>query len=235
MVAWHDTGFRRDGTADSRKNWQRSCVFPQVIDRRQLDRPNTAVTWTLTLWIVALGAVALGLIIGVTGAIRTRQRRRVGQQTLFLWRDMDESSRIGALRRRIAEWPENPVGWYLLGCCQLRSGHVKDAAQCFGMAYHQDVELESAALLTFACLKSRDGAGSDILDQMAITWGEMRKPDLSGSPADRLLMSALDADDGPETLSTLGRLAWSVSGVPQRDELQARPAGKADVHRPLYR
>lgn len=93
------------------------------------------------------------------------------------------------------------------------------------MSYHFDVNIESAALLTFACLKARDGECSDILDQIAVTWDEMKRPDIHASAADRQLLAILQEPDAPTGLSALGQLVWAVSGEPQRAEIALDHAG----------
>ncbi|MCA9254876.1 MAG: hypothetical protein KDA33_04530 [Phycisphaerales bacterium] len=125
------------------------------------------------------------------------------------------------MRRALATAPDNAVAWYLLGCAQARMGRIKDAARSFGMAYHFDVDLESAALMTFACLKSRDGEASDILIQIAVTWDEMKRPNVHASASDRRVFGVLVAPGEPAGLSPLGRLVWALIGDAQRAEIVA--------------
>lgn len=89
------------------------------------------------------------------------------------------------------------------------------------MAYHLDVDIESAALLTFACLKSRDGECSDILDQIAVTWEEMKRPEIHASAADRKLIAILAEEPPPKGLSDVGRFVWTVVGNGQRAEISS--------------
>lgn len=201
------------------------------IDRSRIGVPNTDVSRRILL-AIAISLVLAGLII--RDLIRRRIARRVRTDAASAFREARGERAIEAMRARIAAHPENPVGWFLLGCGQLRSNRVKDAARAFGMAYHQDVEIEAAALLTFACLKARDGAGSDILDQMVMTWREMREPNLAAA-ADRHVLATIGAAAAPKALSTLGRLAWAVTGDQQRAALQSRPTDKAAVWNAFYR
>jgi hypothetical protein len=99
--------------------------------------------------------------------------------------------------------------WYLLGCAHLQSLSTKDAARAFGAAYHADCNLESAALLTFACLKARERDVGDLIAQVGKTWEEMGQPDLDEHGEDRLLRDCLAAGSPPPAaLPAPLRLAW---------------------------
>lgn len=105
---------------------------------------------------------------------------------------------------------------------------MADAAKKFGMAHHADWELESAALLTFTCLKSRDEDGEAFLRHLSTTWTEMRRPALGAREAEQLMLDGL-AEDGeePARLSMLGRVAWRVGPPGAREALSRIAAGDA--------
>lgn len=91
------------------------------------------------------------------------------------------------------------------------------------MAHHADCDLESAALLTFACLKAADGPDSDLVEKIISTWEEMRRPELLARPADSKMAACLaTADPPPPRLSPLGRLVWPVVGPALRAEVERR-------------
>ena len=91
----------------------------------------------------------------------------------------------------LADTPINGPASYLLACAHLRDGRTREAAREFGAAYHADCNLESAALLTFACLKSREGPDTDITEQIEKTWHEMKRPDLLEHWEDRAMLLTL--------------------------------------------
>ena len=162
-----------------------------------------------------------------------RRAARARDAAVEAWKNHAESGRLAALRLCLQEDADNPMGWYLLGCHFLGAGRIKDAARVFGMAYHRDVRIESAALLTFACLKAQETDWADILDQMAVTWVEMGRPTLLESTIER---AALDVINGvPAGLSQLGQLAWITLSDRHRHALQERPADKADDWRHFFR
>lgn len=187
-------------------------------------------------WIIGITSGAMLVAVGLVASewIRRRSASRIRLAAMTAWRGAIPARVEIAMRERIAATPDNPTAWYLLGCGHLRSGRVKDAARAFGMAYHQDVELESAALLTFACLKAAEGETSDILDQIAITWGEMKSPRFVDSAADCRVIEALGAGDAPGGLTMLGRLAWAVTGERQRGALGRTGCEFPDVWRPFF-
>lgn len=101
---------------------------------------------------------------------------------------------------------------------------MADAARAFGMAHHADWELESAALLTFTCLKSRDEDGEAFLRHLSTTWIEMRRPALGARAAEQLVLDGLMEDsEVPARLSILGRVAWHI-GPPGAQEALSRIA-----------
>jgi len=102
----------------------------------------------------------------------------------------------------------------------LRNGRTKEAARAYGMAHHADCQLESAALMTFACLKAADGEDSDIVEQVVKTWWEMKQPAIARKRGDREMLNCL-AVTTPKcpALSPLGRLAWLSVSPQQRSRI----------------
>jgi hypothetical protein len=131
-------------------------------------------------------------------------------------------------------YPSGPA-WYLCGCACLGEYRAKHAARAFGMAHHADSNLETAALLTFACLKASDGEDSDLIEQITTTWHEMKKPDILRRQEDRLLLDCLETASAkaPPSLSPLGRLAWLVVGPVLRDRIERLVAGNDPRWAPL--
>lgn len=128
------------------------------------------------------------------------------------------------------------VCWYLRGCLAMRAGCMRDAARAFGMAHHADCHLQTAALLTFAGLKSADGAENDFLMQLVQTWHEMKRPDVDREVEDNMVVEGLlAADPVGDGFSPLGRLAWMVSGEEQRGRLNELAAHPSDWCRPLFK
>lgn len=106
----------------------------------------------------------------------------------------------------------------------LRKGRVRLAARAFGMAYHGEFRIESAALLTFACLKAREAAPSDVLEQIAKTWMEMKRPRLFQAAEERILADVLEATTrAAPPLSELGRLAWCVVSPTEQTRVEEIP------------
>src|SRR5262249_9776702 len=95
------------------------------------------------------------------------------------------------------------ANWYLLGCAHLQACEVAAAAACFGKAYHAEWRLESAALLTFACLKASaaDGGLARLHDIMLTTWSEVGRPPLGRRAVERQLIAAAFADRDRKALT----------------------------------
>lgn len=155
--------------------------------------------------IAAVAAIISGWRVGVL-----RKRRRY-EAVVARWEKSPATDRGTAMEALLNGSVPNAAAWYLAGAAQLREGHIRRAARAFGIAHHSDARLESAALLTFACLKAREGPSSDLLEQIARTWIEMKRPDLAASMEDRRILKCLLATT-PEAppLSLVGQLAWSV-------------------------
>ena len=109
------------------------------------------------------------------------------------WRGTPPDQRVQTFELRAREDPDSCADLYLLGAALVRDHRISDAAQAFGAAYHRDCDLNSAALMTFACLKA--GANADGERSLATlieqTWDEMRRPQLGRRPIERRLLSAL--------------------------------------------
>ncbi|MBK8266884.1 MAG: hypothetical protein IPK83_00685 [Planctomycetes bacterium] len=142
------------------------------------------------------------------------------ERSITAFRESIASSDDSALRDLIRTNPKNAGGWYFLGVLHLRACRIREAARCFGAAYHRNCDLETAVLFTFACLKARDGRQSDIVDQLLATWNEIREQDAPRTPDDRRIAEVLAETAPTETgLSLLGRLIWSVVGPDQRQSI----------------
>ena len=125
------------------------------------------------------------------------------------------------MRSLLDEYHPNGAAWYLCGCACLGEYRTKQAVRAFGMAHHADSNLETAALLTFACLKASDGEDSDLIEQITTTWHEMKKPDILRRQEDQMLLDCLEATAGKAriALSPLGRMTWLVVGPVLRERL----------------
>ncbi len=129
---------------------------------------------------------------------------------------------MAEMQERTKRYSNNGVAWFLYGCSRLQAQQVMEAARAFGMAHHRNCNLESAALLTFACLKANEAAASDILEQVLATWNEMKRPDVRHSPEDRQVMDALKSQDPePRELSPLGLLIWRAVDPAHRRRIEA--------------
>ncbi len=102
--------------------------------------------------------------------------------------------RVQALRQLLDHPIQNPAGWYLLGKEILRVNDLNAAARAFGMAYHQDVDLTSAAVLTFSCLKAARSMQPDLKSQFIQTWVEMKSPALARNSSERAILKLIDAE-----------------------------------------
>lgn len=169
--------------------------------------------------IVLVLVVLAGLLGAGSAACAARRSRARYRRAIGLWQAAAPAGRLSAMQSLLATEGASGPAWYLCGCAALREYRSKQAARAFGMAHHADCDLETAALLTFACLKASEGESSDIIEQIVVTWQEMNQPDVLRTRADRLMLEPLSEDDPPERLSPLGRLAWSVVGPPLRAKL----------------
>ena len=153
------------------------------------------------------------------------------------WASATSAGREDAMRSMLGDSYPNGPAWYLCGCACLSQYRCKQAARAFGMAHHADSRLETAALLTFACLKASDGEDSDLIEQITTTWNEMKKPDILRRREDRLLLDCLEASSGtaPSSLSSLGRLTWLTLGPALRQRIERLAAGNDERWAPLRR
>ncbi|GJQ25548.1 MAG: hypothetical protein HBSAPP02_05800 [Phycisphaerae bacterium] len=169
------------------------------------------------------GGVSLGT------ALAARARRARYRAALQAWRAATPDRRSTAMAS-VPFGPDRAVAWFLLGVDWLRAGRMVDAARAFGMAHHADWALESAALLTYTCLKSRDEFGETFLRHLSNTWSEMRQPALGARAAEQLVLEGLaDEGDEPAQLSTLGRVAWRVGPPGTREALKRIAAGTVEL------
>jgi len=104
------------------------------------------------------------------------------------------TDRVRALRQILDHPIENPAGWYLLGKEMVQANDLNAAARAFGMAYHQDVDLTSAAVLTFSCLKAARSMQPELKSQFIQTWIEMKSPALARNISERAILKLIDAE-----------------------------------------
>lgn len=163
----------------------------------------------VTVASLAGGGAAICLL-----AARLASTRRVRySQILREWRDGKTWTMANAFEGvgQSADPQTTAMRLYLAGVSLLQAGRVKEAARAFGAAHHSNPHLETAALLTFACLKAKEGEDTDLLEQVVQTWQEMKSPDVVAHAPDRLIVELLTDVKGCSTsLSPLGRLAWGV-------------------------
>ena len=186
-------------------------------------------------WILGLIAISAGaLVVGARWRDQRRARRRYAE-ALRIWTEKRPAEWAAALRRLI-EREEGPNGaaWYLLGCAQLWQGETQAAARAFGMAYHADWNLQTAALLTFACLKSVQEEDGELLRPIVATWEEMKSRPIEETEVDQMMLQCLEATtrDAP-ALSEVGRLAWLCGGPAQQEAIERLLETRADWSAPL--
>lgn len=171
-------------------------------------------------WIVAAVLLCI-LFAGATALLRNSlECRKRYTQAANVWHTTPAQQRVQALVELSAD--QNPSGpaWFLIGCVHLQQHRTRQAARAFGIAHHSDCNLETAALLAFACLKAAEGEDSDIVEQIISTWNEMRQPDVQRRREDRFLLACLEAtSDRPPALSPLGHLAWRVVSASLRPKI----------------
>lgn len=167
---------------------------------------------------ITLGIVVLAAVLMTLGAAARRRRRY--DSAVRLWMETAPERRRKAFEDRIQGPAIDAAAWYLLGCAYLQEGRPRLAARAFGVAHHADYTLETAAMLTFACLKASDGPDSDIVEQMIRTWHEMREPNLLHREEDRLMVECLASTTAPPALSPLGRLIWLTVSPDQQGKIQ---------------
>lgn len=175
----------------------------------------------MTLWIT-LGIVALLVMFGTIHTLRDRAfQRRHRMEAIRIFQSESPERRERSLRALVESQPAGAAARYLHGVICLRGGRVRDAARSIGAAYHRDCDLESAALLTFACLKARDGADSDIVPRIMQTWEESNRPLIPIRSADREIAECLSSTTrDPPSLSDIGALIWNVVGPSQQVDVE---------------
>lgn len=173
------------------------------------------------LLLLAVAVTAAWLMLAVASS-RDRTRRFNGASAAWLvTRPAERVDALGPYLTPDRRGNRNAAAWFLFGCAHLREGRIGDAARAFGVAHHADYRVESAALLTFACLKASAADQSGILKQIIDTWDEMGCPAVAERRAERLLFDCLESTtrDLPE-LSPIGRLAWLVVGADQQSGIE---------------
>jgi hypothetical protein len=172
--------------------------------------------------------------MGVITAMGIRRRRiRCFDVAIRAFQDAPAADRSQAMRELIQATDSNGPAWYLLGCSLLRNDRTEEAARAFGMAYHRDCNLQTAALLTFACLKARSNDSADIIDQVLATWEEMHRPNILRKVEDRRLLDGLtETTREAPRLSPLGRMIWLVTGPATHKDRRAAVVGTARMKHP---
>lgn len=165
----------------------------------------------------------LGVTIAAAEFARVRRDRRALREAAALWRETPADDRASALELLLAGRARSAGAWYLLGCALFRRQRYSAAARCFGMAYHLDDELVSAALLVFTCLKtatSREN-GTTLLRQLAQTYDEIRRPALAHDWKERILWDLLAESTSQIGAPSAGpaRLIWLVGSEQDRAAL----------------
>lgn len=186
------------------------------------------------MWYWIFGLAASGLLLSALDNFLARRRSRArAAEAIRVFGQSDPDNLEKELAALTERSPESALAWYLLGTAQLRRGGVQNAARSFGMAHHRDCGLESAALLTFACLKTREGDEEELIHQIVTTWGEMKRPDLRATAVDRVAAACICLPGRPENLSPLGALAWSAGNEAVRQGIRARTASAVSGESPL--
>lgn len=181
------------------------------------------------IWLAA-GTGIFALSGAGTHLCRHVWRRARDRAAIEAFRASPAGQRCENLSRLIDSSPDNAFVWYLLACDHLRAGRVALAARAFGLAYHADARLESAALMTFACLKASSQPAEALVPRLIETWHELRRPAIGQRAVEEPLLTCLAATtrDAPR-LSSLGRLAWlTASPLVQSQIEQAQRSLRPD-------
>lgn len=164
----------------------------------------------------------------VVNLFSSRRRHQTERRAITAWLETAAERRGEVMQRLLDEPGPNAAAAYLLAVHHLRSGEVKKAARDFGVAHHGDFRLETAALLTFACLKACEGPASDIVEQIVRTWGEMKRPQIGRSAGEQALLACLaQTTRDPPPLSPIGRLVWYVVSPDKCREVEQMLFGEA--------
>jgi hypothetical protein len=161
------------------------------------------------------------LFAGATALLRNSlECRKRYAEAARVWHTTPAEQRVQVLVELSADQDPSGPAWFLIGCVHLQQYRTRQAARAFGIAHHSDCNLETAALLAFACLKATEGEDSDIVEKMISTWNEMRQPDVQRRKEDRFLLACIEAtSERPPALSPLGRLAWLVVNASLRSKI----------------
>ncbi|MBX3394630.1 MAG: hypothetical protein KF841_04610 [Phycisphaerae bacterium] len=149
--------------------------------------------------------------------IRTQSK---STDALTAWRETPPPERMNRLKAIVEAEPNNATAWYLLGAVRLRAGQTREAARCFGAAYHRDDRFESAAILTFSCLKSREDDYADFVFSAIATYREVREKNPGRTALDAGVLNALDDEGRPlAAFSPIGRVIWCMTSPENRNRL----------------
>lgn len=186
--------------------------------------------------ILFLGASSSGLLLAA-GLLDAWRRRKRLHAAIRLFLSTPAGRRSEALRAHLKHAPTDGPAWYLLGCTCLRAHRTREAARAFGLAHHCDCNLETAVLLTFACLKAGEGDDTDIIEQIRVTWEELGRPNPDHRAEDRKMLACLAStrqcrpggtvDQGmrnPTSPPPLERLIRLVTEPAPQSRIPAQPA-----------
>lgn len=176
------------------------------------------------MWLVVVIAVLLLVPVAILAAWRksVEKQRRDYASVISTWRNAEPEVRIHSLQRLLDGPESNAAAWYLTGVSMLREGRIRSAARCFGIAHHLDSKIETAALLTFACLKARENVDTDLVEQILRTWTEMKEPDLLKHEEDRRFIECLlETTRETPVITAVGRLAWGVVPASEQDRMES--------------
>lgn len=125
-------------------------------------------------------------------------RRQGAGRGVRLRRLMEAAGRLDEQPARRAEIA------YLLGCHALDAGDIPTAVRAFECAYHDDDAYSTACVLVFACLKQEVDPDRPLLDDVVLSWQELRKPKLLEHARERELLTAVtgEAISAPRTALT---------------------------------
>jgi len=176
--------------------------------------------------------IGTALLLAVLGVAFRAVRRRAAERAAFrAWADTAPEQRADVMQSLSQGSPPNAVAFYLLGCARLRENRPRDAARAFGAAHHADCNLESAAILTFACLKAGVGEPRRFVELLVETWRETAALRRRLTRRDRALLATVAAAECPPmALSDVGRLIWSVGGAGHQRHVEAILANHQQIH-----
>jgi hypothetical protein len=181
-------------------------------------------------------AVVIAVVVVAGGiGVLLRSRRSAPDPALLsltAWQALEPAERVRLLVEWLAklepEAEERPAGLIMLGCAWLDRGYPERAVRPFQMAYHTDPDYPVAMVLAFACMKVNCTTADGVLEQVAGTWHEVRRPALGRTRRERAFLTASRRGKAPVGASPLAEALWSLPTEFLRrqiaDALTNRPA-----------